>query len=369
MVVRVLLATGLYPPEIGGPATYSAELEKGLPGRGIEVVVVPFSRVREYWRGVRHLMYFFMLLAKGRSVSLIYAQDPVSVGLPAALAAGILGKKFVLKVVGDYAWEQATQRFGFTGTLEEFQTARLDLLPGLFRALERWIAGRAVKIIVPSRYVKGIVERWVAGTGKLCVIYNGVAIPEIGLKQVIRGLLKFQGRLIVSVGRLVPWKGFEALIRIHARLARTLPDLKLLIIGSGPDREKLEALAASLGVGDSVVFPGALARDVLLRYIRAADVYVLNTSYEGFSHLLLEVSLVGAPIVTTAIGGNTEFIEDGVNGFLVSPDDELALEDKITLLLTDTALRARVATNGKRKAEKFSIDRMLSETAALLARL
>jgi glycosyltransferase involved in cell wall biosynthesis len=364
--MRVLVATGLYPPEIGGPATYTVELEKGLPGHGIEVAVVPYSKVRKYWKVVRHIAYFFILISKGRSAQIIYAQDPVSVGLPAALAAFVLGKKFLLKVVGDYAWEQATQRAGFTGTLEEFQTAKLSLFPKILRFIERWVARRAVRVVVPSKYLRGIVSRWQVAEGRMTVVYNGVAIPEIGLKQVIRGLLRFQGRLVVSVGRLVPWKGFDALIRVHARMCATLPDLRLMIVGNGPDRQKLEALAISLGVHESVVFTGALERDILLRYIRAADVFVLNTSYEGFSHLLLEVSLVGAPIVTTPIGGNPELIEGGVNGLLVKPNDEHALEEKITALLTDTALRAKLSTNAKRKAEKFSVSRMVSETASVI---
>lgn len=367
--MRILVATGLYPPEIGGPATYTKELEQGLPERGIEVTVVPYSRARKYWKVVRHFAYFCMLISAARPCQVIYAQDPVSVGLPAALAAFVLRKRFVLKIVGDYAWEQATQRAGFTGTLEEFQSAKLSLFPGVLRSVERWVARRAVRIVVPSKYLAKVVSRWQMAESRMSVIYNGAAIPEIGLKQVIRGVLRFQGRLVISVGRLVPWKGFEALIKVHVRMLKTLPDLRLMIVGDGPDRQKLEALVESLGVGESVVFTGPLERDVLLRYIRAADVYALNTSYEGFSHLLLEVSLVGAPIVTTPIGGNTELIEGGVNGLLVTPNDEHALEEKITALLTDTALRAKIATNAKRKAEKYSIPRMLDETATLLKRI
>ena len=365
--MKVLVATGLYPPEIGGPATYSRELELGLPERGVEVEVVPFSRVRKYWKGIRHMVYFFILIRRGRSADIIYAQDPVSVGLPAALATMLLKKKFVLKVVGDYAWEQSTQRAGYTGTLEEFQAAELGPFAALLRTIERWVARRAARIVVPSKYLKSVVQQW--DVGRIEVIYNGVEIPTIGLKQVIRGLLRFQGQLVASVGRLVPWKGFEALIRVHAHLVKTLPDLKLMIIGSGPLSHKLEDLAHSLGVQDSVIFTGAIEREVLLRYIRAADAFVLNTSYEGFSHLLLEVALVGCPIVTTPSGGNPELIEEGVNGFFVTPDDEVMIEKRVTALLTDTALRAKVTTNGKRKAERFTVSRMLDETAACLKKV
>ena len=367
--MKILIATGLYPPEIGGPATYTKELERGLPERGVSIDVLPFSCVRKYWKGVAHLVYFFLLLRRGRKADVIFAQDPVSVGLPAVLAAMVLRKKFLLKVVGDYAWEQATQRFGYFGRLEEFQTAEVGMRAGMLRAVERWVTRRAIRVVVPSKYLAGIVSAWGIPKERITVIYNGVGIPKIGLKQVIRGLLRFQGRLVISVGRLVPWKGFAALIRVHARLAKSMPDLQLLIVGDGPDRQKLEDLAQSLGIGGSVVFTGALTREILLRYIRAADVFVLNTSYEGFSHLLLEVSLVGAPIVTTAIGGNPELIEHAGNGFYVAPDDEQAIEKRVAELLVDAGLRARIAVNAKRKAEKFSISRMLDEMAILLKNL
>lgn len=367
--MRVLIATGIYPPEIGGPATYTVRLEEGLPQYGIEVVALPYRAARKYWKIVRHLAYFILVLKASKRVDVIYAQDPVSVGLPACLASLVLRKPFILKMVGDYAWEQATQRSGYTGTLEEFQSARVGIFPTLLRTLERWVARKAVKVIVPSKYLGKIVEKWRVASTNIQVIYNGVEIPALGLKQVIRGLLRFDGRLVVSVGRLVPWKGFEALIRAHATLTAKFPNLKLLIVGSGPDQGKLEQLARDQGVAGSVVFTGALEHEVLLRYVRAADVFALNTSYEGFSHLILEVAAVGVPIVTTNVGGNPEFIEHGVNGFFVKPNDEHALAESIAALLTDVPLRAKIATNAKRKVEKFSVTHMVAETAELLQSL
>jgi len=181
--------------------------------------------------------------------------------------------------------------------------------------------------------------------------------------------LKFKGDLIVSPGRLVPWKGFDTLIRVHAEMLKERPDLKLLIIGDGPDVGSLEALTKSLGVEESVIFTGNIENAVLLRYMRAADVFALNTHYEGFSHVLLEAAVVGVPIVTTNIGGNPEFIDDGVNGYLVKPDDEKAFAKKIGALLDSPELRARVSGNAKRKTEKFSVNAMVDRTAEVLKRI
>src|SRR3989344_5012189 len=102
---RILIATPLYPPGAGAPATYTKLLEEELPKRGFEIAVVKFSSVRHLPKGLSHLAYFWRVLKSGRSADLILALDPVSVGLPAWLAAKILRKRFIVKIVGDFAWE------------------------------------------------------------------------------------------------------------------------------------------------------------------------------------------------------------------------------------------------------------------------
>ena len=104
--MKILITTGIYPPDIGGPATYSKILIDELPKHNINALVLGFGEVRRLPKIIRHFLYFLKILKKGWKADIIFAQDPVSVGLPAALAAKILGKKFVLKIVGDYAWEQ-----------------------------------------------------------------------------------------------------------------------------------------------------------------------------------------------------------------------------------------------------------------------
>ena len=362
--MRVLIATGVFPPEGGGPATYSKTLLDELPKRGIAISVLPYREVRKYPKVVRHVAYFFMLLARTfrEKPDIIYAQDPLSVGLPAALVSFVTRKKFLLKVVGDYAWEQASARFAYTDTLESFQTAELSFIPALMRGIERWVAMRAERIVVPSKYLGRIVSMWGIPKKKIVIVYNGIEAETVGLKQVIRGLLKFRGKLVISTGRLVPWKGFEGLIRVHAKLVQKFEDLRLLIIGTGPDANRLEALVRNLGVEESVIFTGNVERAAALRYMRAADVFALNTRYEGFSHVLLEASTIGVPIVTTRIGGNPELIEDNMNGFLVKPDDTSALEHRIEKLLVSSETRLRLAGNAKKRVEKFSIATMVDET-------
>lgn len=370
--MKVLVATGLYPPDIGGPATYSKFLVDELPKRGIEVVLLAFSEVRRYPPLIRYIIFAWKTFMRGRDVAVIYAQDTVSVGVPAMLANLFLWKKFFVRVPGDHAWEQGTRRFGLTMPLEKMPRWSWRWHPTLMvmRLAEFLTVRAADALIVPSKYMAKVVRTWPVDAKKVHLIYNGVEeFSGTGLKPVIRGLLKFDGKLVLSAGRLVPWKGFGALLELLPALKKTFPELKLLIIGTGSDMHVLEQKAAELGVEGDVIFAGEVERDVLIRYIRASDVFVLNSRYEGLSHQILEVMSVGVPVITTNVGGNPEVIEDGKNGFLVKPNDTQMLIKRITTLLTDTALRAQMVQSARRTVKRFSNETMVDETAALIRKL
>jgi glycosyltransferase involved in cell wall biosynthesis len=151
--MKILLATGLYPPEVGGPATYTKQLEDELPTHGIEVIVLPFSSVRALPAGVRHIAYFWKCLRIASRVDVVYAQDVVSVGLPASIAARLAHKKFLVRVPGDYAWEQGRQRWGVEDELDPFQTKKYGWRVEVLRAIERRVVRQASSVVVPSEYM------------------------------------------------------------------------------------------------------------------------------------------------------------------------------------------------------------------------
>lgn len=370
--MRILITTGLFPPDIGGPATYSKFLADKLPSYGHSVSVLPFREVRKYWPIIRHIVFFVSVLRRGHNADALYAQDTMSVGLPTALANVFLRKKFLVRVPGDHVWEQGTARFNVSESLEEFPLFSWRWHPYLIllRALQRFVTAQADALIVPSKYMERIVKTWPVDKKKVVLIYNGVEqLEDTGNKMVLRGLLRFQGKLVISIGRLVPWKGFSELIALVPALKKEFPDFKLLIAGGGPLLPELERQAESLGLSEDVIFTGELERDVLLRYIRIADVFVLNSRYEGLSHQVLEVMTVGVPVITTAIGGNPEVIDHERNGYLIPPNDSGKMLLHISALLRDANLRAHIVAAGKRKVKQFSNERMAEETAKLLKRI
>lgn len=363
--MNILVATGLYPPEEGGPATYAKALFDELPKKDVGVIVLPFSQVRKYPKIIRHVVYFFLCLKHGKDVDVIYALDPVSVGLPAFLASKFLRKKFLVKIVGDYAWEQGRQRFGIAELLDDFVEKKYGPRIGLLRYIQTSVAKGAKVVVVPSEYLKKIVCTWGIEKKKISVVYNAVPdVSNVGNKNVLRGVLKYHGKYIVSVGRLVPWKGMDDVIDVVAQMRSKGADVRLLIIGDGPERERLEAQTA-----DGVMFTGRLPHDVTLAYMKAADVFVLNSGYEGLSHLLLEAQALGIPTVASNVGGNPEVITDGQNGLLFPYKDKKAIAHAIHKALTDEPFRKKAIARSKRKAQKFSRDKMIMDTKAILEAL
>lgn len=366
---KILIATGIFPPQVGGPATYSKLLLESLPAYGFDVEVLNFGSLLHFPKVIRHFVYFFKVLSRGFSADIIYAQDPVSVGLPAYCACLILQKKFFLKIVGDYAWEQGVQRAGVTDLLDTFslEYKKYSLSVRMLKKIEFFVARGAYKIVVPSEYLKKIVTNWGVMPEKIMVIYNAFNEPSVvENKEELRKELRFTSPVILSAGRLVPWKGFDTLISLMSKILKEFPETKLVIAGEGPYRENLELVAHSTGIPENIIFTGKLEQKELFKYIKAADLFVLNTSYEGFSHQILEVLSLGTPIVTTAVGGNGEVIKNRENGILVSYNDTGSLLREVSTLLADREKAVRLAENGKKTIKDFSEERMLSSLHKIL---
>ncbi len=362
-MTKILIATGIYPPSIGGPATYSKTLFEELPKRGVGVAVLSFDEVRNLPRVLRHIVYFFKLAYRARGSDIIYAQDPVSVGLPAMLAAKMLKKRFYLKIVGDYAWEQfqagqsRVQSGGFVPP-DGFHEKRRDFLTELRKKIEQLTAREAEKIVVPSKYLKKIVTDWDIPGQKITVINNSFEpfpLPETAYRPKV----KLHGKTVISAGRLVPWKGFSVMLEVTAELNKKFPDLKLIIIGDGPERAALERRITELGLGKNVFLTGKVPQETLFEYLRQGSVFVLNTGYEGFSHQLLEALSAGIPVVTTKIGGNPEIITDGVNGILVPYNDKRALSLAVEKMLLEDSFASGCVSSGKETAAKFTKEKMI----------
>jgi glycosyltransferase involved in cell wall biosynthesis len=144
--------------------------------------------------------------------------------------------------------------------------------------------------------------------------------------------------------------------------------LRLLVVGDGPDRSRLESLAVKLGAAERVVFTGAVERERIPAYLKAADAYVLNSLHEGLPHILLEAFAADLPVIATATGGTTEVVEDGVNGLLIPPHRKDLLVSAVGRMIADSDLRNSLVEGGRRALQtRFRWEDMVNETERVLA--
>jgi glycosyltransferase involved in cell wall biosynthesis len=282
-------------------------------------------------------------------------------GAESAVSAILAGRPTVHKIVGDYAWERAVGRRWFSGTLDDYQRSRKSFTLkalDLTRTIPLMLARR---IIVPSRYLGRIVGGWGIPTSKIRVVYNAVAA---GAAESVPVLPAWPGKTLITVCRLVPWKGVDALIR----LLPGLPDTRLVIAGDGQLRGELIELARRAGVGERVLFLGDVPPAEVAGYLRQADAFVLNSTYEGLPHVVLEAMTVGTPVVATDAGGTGEVVENEVTGLLVPVANPAALRTAVERLWREPALGRLLASAATRRLEeRFDFDVMVSATEALLA--
>jgi glycosyltransferase involved in cell wall biosynthesis len=382
----VLIATGIFPPDIGGPASYAATTAKLLHEKGIRVGVLSYSSVfntKEFdakhpypvirvWGGwpiwIKHFIFGIKLLVALRSYDTVFALNVWSAGFPARIASRLLKKKFIVRIAGDYAWEIAVGKGATNLMLNDFQKAPKKGWVGMLYRLQGVICKGAHMVIVPSEYLGEVVQGWGIPQDKIKVVYNGTDFKASALsKEEARKKLGLNGNVILSAGRLVPWKGFRMLIKIVPKLSAVNQFFQLVIVGDGPDRKNLESIVRNMGLERKVRLVGRKSQVELAEYIAAADMFVLNTGYEGFSHQVLEAMSAGVPLITTSAGGNKEIIHQGQNGFMVKYNDEFNLIEVIRTLWNSPDIRERFIEEGKKTASYFTVEKMFHETVTLLS--
>lgn len=163
---------------------------------------------------------------------------------------------------------------------------------------------------------------------------------------------------LLCVGRLVPVKGQYVLIEAVARLIAEGRQLRLRLVGDGPDRQGLETLVAQQGLTKQVIFEGSVNQENILNLYNQTDVFVLATFAEGLPVALMEAMMVEIPCITTHITGIPELIRNGKDGLLIAPSDTQALVDAISLLMDKPDLRRQIGEAGRQRVlKKYELQR------------
>ncbi len=258
--------------------------------------------------------------------------------------------------------------YGFLGALSGYRPFVLTvwgsdvLISPQKSRLIKWLTGYVLKRAdLITCDAEHLVDRMVelgADREKIRVIYFGTDTQTFtpqcrqpGFGEELQ--LGSDSLLVISLRRLDPVYDVGTLIRAIPRVLDQVPNARFLIAGDGEQREELQQLAASLGVGDSVRFVGLLSSEQLPRYLASADVYVSTAlSDGGLAASTAEAMACGLPVVITRFGDNEKWVTDGVGGFVIPPGEPGILAERLIYLLKNQEVRRRFGQVNRRTIEE-----------------
>jgi len=368
--MRIALVTGIYPPDIGGPATHAADLATELRLRGHRVLVMTLGdtarwtvddevvRIPRRWPWPLRLAAAIAWLVRQRpAIDVIYA---VGLAAATAVAARMAAVPMLLRVPADPAWERA-RRLGLTRlSFDEFQ--RLGGGPVRVQAmkwLRNWCTRQAAIVVVPSSYLDAAVRAW-SPDSRIEIVPSAARVkPPSGQDRVGQpGELR-----AIWAGRLVKGKRVDLLLEALALTEGT----RLNVVGDGPEQDAIESRARDLGISDRVSFLGRLDPSKVQEELALSDVLLLGSDHEGLPHVAVEARAAGVPVVAPDGPWAREVVVDGETGALVPEVSPEAFAAVLRRLRDDVEWRLRLGRQAREQAKRWSLDTAVDRIERLLA--
>ena len=376
--MRVLVVSGIWPPDVGGPASHAPDVAAYLRSRGHEVEVVTTAAAapatEEYpvhWvsrslpKGVIHARTAAEIARRARWADVVYTTGMFG---RSASGATLARRPYVVKLTADPAFERARRRGMVGGDVDEFQRSGGDAAIRTLRVARDAELRHAAHVFTPSAYLRELAVSWGVSGERVSVLPNPAPqLPELRARDELRAELGLSGPTLAFAGRLTAQKSLD--VALEALAAND--GVVLLIAGEGDERAPLERRVEELRLGDRVRFLGAQPRDRVLELFRAADASILSSSWENFPHTVVEALAVGTPVLATATGGVAEVVRDGENGLLVPSGDSAGLADAVRRFFGDEALRDRLRAAAAPSVAEYApevVFARLEETLARVAR-
>jgi glycosyltransferase involved in cell wall biosynthesis len=371
--MRVLIVSGIWPPDVGGPASHAPELAAFLRARGHEVEAVvtadaapapeayPVRWVdRATPRGLRHARCVALIRSRATRADVVYATSMLG---RASLAAALARTPLVAKLVADEAYERARRLGLFAGDLDAFQRHEGGVRVRALRVARNRALRRVDRLVCPSSYLASLAVTWGVPEGRIVVLPNPApALPELPSRAAARERLELSGPTLAFAGRITRQKALEVALGALARVE----GVALVVAGDGPELEEARAEAQRLRLDDRVRFLGALDRQGVLTLFRAVDASLISSTWENFPHTVVESLAVGTPVVATAVGGVAEIVRDGENGLLAPPGDVEALARAIRRIVADPMLRERLAACAPASVAELAPERVYGRLEEIL---
>ncbi len=326
---EICVISSIYHPESGGPAKFCFDFANWLSNQGYPVKVITYSSnqhrspqpginlIAVKSEGFLWMRYLRMSWAIWKNVRGANSVLVAGAFIEAGIACFFRQSQYVSKIPGDIVWERARNNNVTSLEILDFQEASLPWKYSLFQIFFHKSIKASRRVIAPSEFINSLVQRWGVEATRIQTIYNSIQIdawiePEIPAKRYD----------VLTVARLVPWKGISELIEVCAEL-----NLTLCVVGNGPEMQNLADLAKK--VNGQVDLLGQLHPSQMPSIYSMSRIFVLNSSYEGLPHALIEARLAGVMTIAKAGTGSDEVITNGVDGLLIGRTGDLSLRDAL----------------------------------------
>ena len=336
--MNILITVGIFPPDIGGPASFVPKISNFLVENGHNVKIICLSEVgnnhiednldvirirRSNSLPIRWLKTIYQIVKNGRNSDLIFVNG---LGVESAIAALMLKKKLIRKIVGDPVWERAYNQKKTSESFDEFQNNKHSFLIEVQKLLRNWSINSAEIVITPSDHLKNFVSE-LGFNNEILKINNGVDITDIKRTNVHKADINL---LIIS--RLVIQKNINIVIEAMELLDNK--NVKLSIIGEGGEFNKLEGVIHELNLQNRVQLLGKIDNNKISQFLLTADIFIQASDYEGLPHSVLEAINYEVPILSTEVGGCKDLLNDGERGFIIPipPDKKIIAENIIYII-------------------------------------
>ena len=358
--MKILITVGIYPPDIGGPASFVPKIAKLLAENKHDVTVICLSdnkvednevyKVERILRNqnllLRWIKTILTIIKNGRNVDCLFVN-----GLPmeSYVSNLFLRKKLVRKIVGDWAWERGRNKGLISESFDEFQENSHNLHLEIAKFSRGWTATKADIVITPSKHLSKVVENWGVKPDKLMIIYNGTKIVNDDILKTNQETIN-----LITVGRLAPWKNIDTIIKSVNLLKQYDIKFKLFIVGSGPLESELKKLVSDYNLSSEVIFTGQKKYIELTEYYKNSNIYIQASGYEGLPHVLLEAINYDLSVISTPIGGSNEILQDGKNGYVLNLENgKKPNTENLKNIILETINKKELTEEKRKNAKKL----------------
>ncbi len=360
--MKIVIASSMYPPEVGRPAAYIKELAEHL-SRHHQISIIAYAKTRHLASDIklasinkrlpliiRLSSFFFALWKVSKKANLLYVQNAMSAGLPTALVSILRGLPFIVSFIGDEAWERACQRHFTKKSLRAFlENPDKGLSMKLMMAIQSFVLKRAKIILTPSSYLRNlIIDAYHLKPSRVAINYP----PAETMEALPFKSLRHPHSIFAKVNSE---QSVHNILDAFVKIKKLYPDTTLTITGITPELKIIKKLQPNSNFTKSIIISEKISRVENWHLLKTATVYVYDSPDDKSPFYILRSFTVGTPIITPKTKIAEEIIHNHKTGFLIQPGDDEGIFQALKQIFDDPKLHTKLVTEAEKVLkEKFS---------------